>query len=845
MKNRTKFCNNLIVTLSCLFSTFFLYAQITYENAFPNITFEYPVEMQSPNDGTNRMFVVEQEGIIKVFPINENVSAGSVNTFLDIESIVQGSNGQELGLLGLAFHPNYSSNGYFYVYYTTESPVSGISTRMVLSRFKVSSGNQNSSDAGSELILFQFDKNQNNSNHNGGKIAFGPDGYLYISFGDGGGANDPQGNGQNINTVFGSICRIDVDLDGSNPVETNSILPNGNYEIPSDNPFVGVAGLDEIFAYGIRNTWKFSFDNSTGRLWGADVGQGDIEEINLIKNGNNYGWGKFEGSNIINSNITINGEVTYPVFSYNHNQGDVSVTGGYIYKGTEITSNNPTIESKYIYGDFVSGRVWALEYNELNGLTTNTLLFDINGLSIPTFGIDNQGEIYFGSYGRGASIYKLIDGITTPSGETVNGIGDWDNLAEGVPNGVVNAIVSKANGDVFYAGDFSQAGSITANNIALWNEISGWQSFGSGTNGTINALKLDANGNLYAGGSFTQINGISANNIAKWNGSQWSALGSGITGTVATLEVDASNNVYAAGIFETINGSSARNIAVWNGSQWSALTDSNNSISGTNNEIRSLALDNSGILYVGGNFDEAGGVTANRIATWNGTNWGSLGLGTSGFVEAIATTPTDIFVGGNFIDASNNTTVNRVAKWNKTTATWSALGNGVSNKVNALIHDGTFLYAGGSFDVALNSSQNIIVNNFARWSQTTNWEALGSNTNVGVDIKINTLSFAPNSIERIYVGGNFSKAGAINVSNTALWLSDIALGIDDYDSITSVYPNPTDGLLHLSTNTEWILYNYLGKVIIKGQSSFVDLTSFAQGVYYLKTINGAFKVIKQ
>ena len=276
-----------------LLLSIFTNAQITYEPAFPNINFEFPVEIQSSPDGTDRMFVLEQRGRIKVFPRNLNVMPIDMNTFLDLTNKVYFVDGQEIGLLGLAFHPNYTENGYFYVYYTTSSDLPGINVKIVLSRFTVSSGNINSADTNSELVLFQFDKNQSNSNHNGGKISFGPDNYLYISIGDGGGGNDPEGNGQDKDTVFGSIFRIDVDLDGNNPLETNPALPNGNYEIPSSNPLVSEGGLDEIYAYGIRNTWKFSFDYVTGTLWGADVGQNGFEEINIIENGKNYGWSRF------------------------------------------------------------------------------------------------------------------------------------------------------------------------------------------------------------------------------------------------------------------------------------------------------------------------------------------------------------------------------------------------------------------------------------------------------------------------------------------------------------------------------------------------------------------------
>ena len=391
-------------------------AQITFESAFPNITFSWPVEMQHANDGSNRLFVVEQAGIIKVFPNDPNVSSGQVSTFLDITDRVEFGIGQEIGLLGLAFHPNYSQNGYFYVFYTTENPTT-FNIRMRISRFSVNPSNANLADANSELVVFQFDKNQDNSNHNGGKIAFGIDGYLYISVGDGGGANDPRNNSQNINNAFGSICRIDVDLDSNNPLSSN-----GNYEIPSDNPFVGITGLDEIFAFGIRNTWKFSIDAITNRIWGADVGQDEFEEINLIENGKNYGWKRFEANAIANPGTIISGDVEPPVFFYDRTQGDVSITGGYVYRGNEITSLTPDINSKYIFGDFVSGRVWALDYNATTGDASSTLLFQAFSISISSFGLDESGEIYFFDYGSSTRIYKLVDGTNSQQGTAVNGI---------------------------------------------------------------------------------------------------------------------------------------------------------------------------------------------------------------------------------------------------------------------------------------------------------------------------------------------------------------------------------------------------------------------------------------
>lgn len=828
-------------TIQTLFVFLFLFSivqgQITYQSAFPNIDFEFPTEIQNANDATNRLFVVEQRGRIKVFPNQSNVANSSVDTFLDIIDRVRFRTGQEVGLLGLAFHPQYTSNGYVYVYYTADSPVSGISVRMVLSRFSVNPSDPNDLLEDSELVIFQFDKNQNNSNHNGGKIAFGPDGYLYASIGDGGGGNDPEGNGQNKNTVFGSILRIDVDLDGNNPIETNPIEPDGNYEIPSDNPLVGTEGLDEIYVYGIRNTWKFAFDEITGRCWGGDVGQGAFEEINIIESGKNYGWSRFEGTSVANSNVTISEPTEFPVFFYNRNQGDRSITGGYVYRGSEITSLNPDIQGKYIFGDYVSGRVWVLDYNPSTGDANRTLLFNTTNEFVSSFGLDESGELYFSDYGTNAQLYQLVDGSSSDSGTAVNGIGAWNELNEGISNGIIHDIVTSANGNIYHAGTFNQAGNVSANNVAVWNQSSGWQSLGSGANGTINALAIASNGNIYAGGAFTEIGGIAANNIAVWNGSNWSALGSGVDGTVAAIAMLDNGNLYAGGVFETANENMVRNIAMWNGAQWSALTDVTSGVAGTNNEIRSLAVDTDQTLYVGGNFDEAGDTTANRIATWNGTNWRTLGSGTSGFVEAIAISPTEVFIGGNFAIAGGQT-VNRIARWNKTTESWSSLDNGVNNITNSLLHDGTYLYAAGAFDIAnIDATNRIIVNNIARWSTTEGWQALGTNTNVGVDIKINTIRFASDTdgINKLYAGGNFTTAGAINASNTAEWVSDNILSTPDYqDQTVFLYPNPTTGIIQLPLEKKWKLITISGKVIEEGQSTTLDISDYSSGIYFLK-----------
>jgi len=836
-------CSSFLFLLGFLYS-FITYSQVTYEREFENINFNVPTEIQFLGIDNERVFVVEQSGEIKVFPKESNVTPNQVNTFLDISDRVLFSNGQEVGLLGLAFHPQYDENGFFYVYYTASSPVPNVAVRIVISRFQVDQNDANKADPDSEFILFSVDKNQRNSNHNGGKVAFGPDGYLYFSIGDDGGSNDPNGNSQNINNVFGSICRIDVDLDGNNPTGAND-----RYEIPSDNPFAGntVAGEDEIFVYGIRNTWKFAFDEPTGRLWGADVGQVDFEEINLIENGKNYGWNRFEGNEVSNGSTTINEPVEFPVHVYGRNQGDRSITGGYVYRGAEISSLSPNILGSYIFADYVSGRVWTLNYNPSTNESTSTLLFRTDGQFVSSFGEDNAGELYFSDYGANVGIYKLVNGSTEPSGESVNGIGSWEALANGI-NGVVRAVTtSNREGQVYYGGSFTEAGTTTANNIAVWDENSGWAALGSGANGSVNSIVIAANNDVYVGGAFTSIGGVNANYIAKWDGNNWSSLGQGLEGPVAALTTDGQGNLYAGGSFESLQNNEARNIAVWNTNEWNVLADSGTGMAGLNNEVRSLAIGPEGTLYVGGNFDEAGGKTANRIATWNNNTWGTLGNGTSGFVEAIAVNESSVFLGGNFVLA-DQLTVNRIVEWDSTQQNWKALGEGVSNNVTKILLQNDELYVAGSFRLASNDDQDIIVNNVAQFNLATRqWQPLGANDVVGVDVLINDMDLDADNV--IYTGGNFNTSGSVNTKNASLWRSDTVLNIEEIKlkDLLLPYPNPTTNKIILEQEISWSLFNVQGKFLEKGKGKEIVMEKYAQGTYLirLQNVKEVYRVIKK
>jgi len=346
---------------------------ISVVDAFPNLSFSQPLDFQTPTGTSNRIYVAEKGGDIKVF--DNDASVNEASTFLDLGNIATSS---EQGLLGFVFHPKFETNGFFYVHYTPNSGVAFVS------RFSVSQNDSNVAEANSELVILEIPQPQ--ANHNGGQIAFGPDGFLYIAVGDGGGGGDPDGNSQNRTNLLGNILRIDVDN-----VETGL-----NYAIPSDNPFIGESNVrGEIFAYGLRNPWRMSFDTQTGKLWTGDVGQNQTEEIDVVESGGNYGWNLFEGSDCFSGDCNKTGLIE-PIFEYAQDNGDRSITGGYVYRGNE----NASLQGKYIYGDFVSGRIWALN-EDGNG---NELILE-SGLSIASFGTDVNQELYICAFD--GSIYKL------------------------------------------------------------------------------------------------------------------------------------------------------------------------------------------------------------------------------------------------------------------------------------------------------------------------------------------------------------------------------------------------------------------------------------------------------
>ncbi len=350
------------------------------ERAFGNLLIRNLTNLVQPAGGDDRLFVTEQSGRVLAFSDDQGTSVAQV--FLDIRDRVDDS-AREQGLLGLAFDPGFIDNHYFYVYYSASGP-----RRSVISRFEVSPSDSQLADPASELVIMEID--QPFANHNGGQIVFGPDEFLYVGLGDGGSGGDPMGNGQNTATLLGSIMRIDV----------SRATPNVPYVIPADNPFVADAGArQEIWAYGLRNPWRFSFDQQTGQIWAGDVGQNSLEEVDLVVRGGNYGWNTLEGTQCFSPRASCerHGAIA-PVWEYSTNDG-CSIIGGYVYRGTRIQS----LTGAYIYGDYCSGEIWALRYDGQE-ITEHVLLTE-TGLRITSFGQDRQGNLYVLS--QDAGIYRL------------------------------------------------------------------------------------------------------------------------------------------------------------------------------------------------------------------------------------------------------------------------------------------------------------------------------------------------------------------------------------------------------------------------------------------------------
>ena len=356
-----------------------------------------PIGLTHAGDGSGRLFILEQPGRIRIIKEKQVVE----QPFLDLTSrvIPIGDSYSEMGLLGLAFHPDYINNGRFFVYYSAPADKKGAHHKSVLAEYRVSPDNPDQAGMAEKKLL---EVDQPESNHNGGHLAFGPDGFLYIGLGDGGGAGDKHGligHGLDSTTLLGSILRIDVNQ--GNP-----------YSVPPDNPFVGKDGADEIYAYGLRNPWRFSFDRETGQLYCGDVGQNEYEEVSIIEKGKNYGWRAMEGFHVFDEELAESfGDFAEPIMEYPHALGN-SITGGYVYRGQQY----PALQGRYVFADW-SGKVFYLQQNgdewQRNDITFAGRDSTDIGMRVNSFGEDENGEIYLcvqeevGPRSQTGKIYRL------------------------------------------------------------------------------------------------------------------------------------------------------------------------------------------------------------------------------------------------------------------------------------------------------------------------------------------------------------------------------------------------------------------------------------------------------
>ncbi|MBX3414131.1 MAG: PQQ-dependent sugar dehydrogenase [Pirellulales bacterium] len=353
-----------------------------------------PILLTNAGDGSGRIFVPTQHGVLHI--LDQGAKTKDTKVFLDMSSKVSyDDKTNEEGFLGLAFHPKFKENGEFFVYYTNKAK----KHQNVISRFRVSKSDPNVADPDSEEVLLVLDKPF--WNHDGGTIAFGPDGYLYVAVGDGGLANDPFKNGQKMSTLLGKILRIDVDSKSGDLA----------YGIPADNPFVGEKDArGEIWAYGLRNVWRMAFDPVTKRLWAGDVGQDTWEEIDLIVKGGNYGWNIREGLHPFAKQGDSAAEsekpagMIDPIWEYHHDVGK-SITGGLVYRGKAV----PELVGAYLYADYVTGKIWALRIDEETGKVVSNREIPLNKpIVILSFGEDEDGEVYFMTYApTPESIYRF------------------------------------------------------------------------------------------------------------------------------------------------------------------------------------------------------------------------------------------------------------------------------------------------------------------------------------------------------------------------------------------------------------------------------------------------------
>ncbi|HEX2854958.1 MAG TPA: PQQ-dependent sugar dehydrogenase [Opitutaceae bacterium] len=413
----------------------------TTERAFPSINFNQPIAIVSPPGETNRLFILEKPGRIRVIP-DLAAATPAASTFLDLTSLI-GDDSSEQGLLALAFHPQFATNGFFYVWFTLRTTTTaGTGQHNRLARFRVSTTNPNLGDLASQQpLISQFDQA---GNHNGGELAFGPDGYLYLSLGDEGGANDQYQNSQRIDRdFFAGLLRLDVDQRAGNLAPNpHASVHAGTYSVPADNPFVGATSFNgsavtpssvrtELWATGLRNPWRMAFDSATGALWCADVGQGAREEVNVIERGGNYGWNYREGTLAgPRASPPAGANFVLPLWEYSHAEGE-SITGGLVYRGGRY----PGLAGQYLFADYGSGRIWALQPDGTSRVGADRVQQIALDAGIVSFGINPRtDDVLFADIAE--STVKRIVANTTSGGTlppTLTETGAFTNLATLAP----------------------------------------------------------------------------------------------------------------------------------------------------------------------------------------------------------------------------------------------------------------------------------------------------------------------------------------------------------------------------------------------------------------------------
>ena len=522
-----------------------------------------PLYVTTPRDGTRRIFVVQQRGIIKVVQPGTN----SVSDFLNVSGVVS-SSGSERGLLGLAFHPQYSTNRRFFIYYTRQSDGA-----IEIAEYETSTGNPNVANPTAVRIIITI-PHASFANHNGGTVLFGPDGYLYAATGDGGSGNDPSGNAQNINSLLGKFLRLDVNT----PVNQ---VPA--YNIPPTNPYVGVAGADEIYAIGMRNPYRFSFDRGgTNQLWVGDVGQNALEEVDIITLGGNYGWRVYEGTQCTNIEPANCNPANYipPVFEYSSGAGSArcSVTGGHIYRGPRRTFG----EAAYIYADYCTGEI----FHWFGG--SQVLRLDTSRL-LSSFGEDEAGELYITGLTSG-TVDKIVRGQASADfdGDTRTDLsvfrpstGTW--YSANSSNGSVRIQGFGVNGDIPAAEDFDGD---YVGDIAVFRPSNGVWYFVRSSDSTVGIVPFGTNGDIPAAADY---DGDAKGDLAVFRPSSgtWWVLPT-LTGSAYQLQFGLNGDTPAVGDYDA---DGKFDIAVWRGSNgvWYRINSGDGSVGiiqwGTNGDI--------------------------------------------------------------------------------------------------------------------------------------------------------------------------------------------------------------------------------------------------------------------